>query len=59
MVFSGGEQRRPPTSTDRRIERVVTEVSVAFWKAMLEARATPNTLATPAALGSKDRWMVK
>lgn len=27
MVFSGGEQRRPATSTDRRIERVLCEVA--------------------------------
>ncbi|WDA39634.1 alpha/beta hydrolase family protein [Erythrobacter sp. BLCC-B19] len=59
MVFSGGEQRRPATSNDTRIERVVTEVSVAFWKAMLDPTPTPNILDHPAALGSKDRWMAK
>jgi predicted dienelactone hydrolase len=59
MVFSGGEQRRPATPTDRRIERVVTEASLAFWKATLDARPINVTVASPAALGPKDRWMVK
>jgi predicted dienelactone hydrolase len=59
MVFSGGEQRRPATSTDTRIERVVTETSVAFWKAMLEGKTRQKAVARPASLGPKDLWLAK
>lgn len=59
MVFSGGEQRRPATSTDRRVERVVTDASVAFWKATLDGRSTQKAIARPPSLGPKDLWLVK
>lgn len=59
MIFSGGEQRRPATAADRRIERVVNEVGVAFWRATLNAARTQNALPRPASLGPKDRWLAK
>jgi predicted dienelactone hydrolase len=59
LVFSGGEQRRPASAGDRRIEAVVAEATVAFWQATLKAAPTQSAISAPRLLGADDRWMSK
>lgn len=59
LIFSGGEQRRAPTSTDRRTELIVAETTARFWLANLASPNAQGSLAAPATLGPKDVWLAR
>lgn len=59
LIFSGGEQRRATTPTDRRTELVVAETTTQFWRANLVAPTKKEELAAPEALGPEDVWLAR
>lgn len=59
LIFSGGEQRRAPTPTDRRTELIVAETTAQFWRANLVAPTAKGSLAAPEALGPEDVWLAR